>query len=354
MSRIVVAMSGGVDSSTVAGLLVEQGHEVIGVHMKLHDAPATAQPGRCCGYDDALDARKVADHLGMPFYVLDLREAFKRSVIDGFVAAYREGRTPNPCVACNGVLKFDVLISRARALGASHLATGHYAQILPGPKLCAAVDDDKDQSYFLFPVAPEALERLMFPLGGLTKPEVRQHAARLGLPVAEKAESMDVCFLPDGDHAALVAASTPEDGSGEIVDDEGRVVGRHDGYWRYTVGQRRGLAVALGFPAYVVRIEPDTKRVVVASESALWHDRLTATGFAWIRPPALGEALTVRLRHRGPLVPANVEVEGGVAQIALLEPARAITAGQATVVYAGNEVLGGGWVQSESVRRASA
>ena len=194
--RVVAAMSGGVDSSVVAGLLVEQGHEVIGIHMKLHQVQE-GEAGHCCGLDDALDARRVADRLGIPFYVLDLTEAFRKAVMDDFAAEYLAGRTPNPCVRCNGVLKFRVLLARAKALGASHLATGHYAQIGEDGGLMCAVDTDKDQSYFLFPVTRSALCQSLFPLGGLTKPEVRAHAARMGLLVANKAESQEVCFIPD-------------------------------------------------------------------------------------------------------------------------------------------------------------
>lgn len=344
--RIVVAMSGGVDSATVAGLLHEQGHEVVGVHMKLHDAPGSAGSNRCCGYDDALDARTVASHLGIPFYVLNLREAFQKAVIDDFVGAYKEGRTPNPCVQCNGVLKFQVLLARARALGASHLATGHYARLEQG-RLLAASDATKDQSYFLYPMRSEALAQVLFPLGHLTKSEVRAEAARLGLPVAEKPESMDVCFLPEGDHGALVAAHHPEvDASGDVVDTEGRVVGHHEGYWRFTIGQRRGLRISLGFPAYVVGIEPATRRVVVADEGALWHRGLVAEGCTWLEAPQAEEAVSVRTRHRGPRVPGRVVIEGDVAHVHLHEPTRAIAPGQAAVVYRGEQVLGGGTIRT--------
>lgn len=344
--RVVVAMSGGVDSSTVAGLLHEQGHEVVGVHLKLHDAaPGAAGSKTCCGDVDAADARRVAAHLGVPFYVLDWREAFRRAVIDTFVGAYRDGRTPNPCVACNGVLKFQLLLARAQALGAEALATGHYARVEDG-RLLAAVDAAKDQSYFLFPLAREALARVRFPLGGLTKPEVRAHAARLGLPVAEKPESMDVCFVPDGDHASRVAAAFPDvDPAGELVDERGVVLGHHDAYWRFTVGQRRGLQLALGYPAYVTAIDPVTRRVTVAPEAALAHEGLEADGWAWLDAPAPGEVVGVRIRHRGPRVPAVVTDEGeGRVRVRFAEPARAVTPGQAAVAYRGDQVLGGGFV----------
>jgi len=340
--RVVVAMSGGVDSSVAAALLVEEGHEVVGVHLALHEGASTGGEGHCCGLDDALDARRVAGMLGIPFYVMNLRQAFREAVLDPFVAAWRAGLTPNPCVACNGVLKFDVLLHRARALGAELLATGHYARVAGG-RLYAATALEKDQSYFLYPVRRDALERVRFPLGGMTKPEVRAHAARLGLPTAEKAESMDVCFLPDGDHATLVGAGAG-DGSGLIVDEAGRELGRHDGYWRYTVGQRRGVGVAAGTPVYVLRVEPDTRRVVVGPEAALLEQGLEAAGVNWIRRPEPGEDLAVRIRHRGALIPCAIEAESPL-RLRFAAPARAVAPGQAAVVYAGDEVLGGGTIR---------
>lgn len=348
--RVVVAMSGGVDSAVAAGLLVEQGHEVIGVHMKLHDSPEPAPDAgdskTCCGLDDALDARRVASLLGIPFYVMDLRAAFQEAVIDTFAAAYKAGATPNPCVHCNGVLKFDLLLRRARALGAEGLATGHYARIGANGGLRMAVDPQKDQSYFLFPILPEALRRTHFPLGDLNKTEVRAHAARLGLPVAEKRESQDVCFLPTGDHAGLVRKVYPDlDGAGEIVDEDGRVLGRHDGYYRFTVGQRRGLAVAAGHPVYVLRVEPDTHRVVVGPDERLVSQGLRAAGINWYRRPAPDETVHARIRHRGALLPATLDLEEDSATVRFRAPARAVTPGQAVVFYQNDEVLGGGWIR---------
>lgn len=350
--RIVVAMSGGVDSSVAAALLVEQGHEVIGVHMKLHDAPLPETGGKtCCGLDDALDARRVASQLGIPYYVLDLRQAFEAAVLTPFVDAYRRGETPSPCVACNGVLKFDVLFKRARALGADALATGHYARVDDQGGLRVAADPDKDQSYFLFPVSREALRAVRFPLGGMSKPEVRAQAARLGLATAAKPESQDVCFLPDHDHARLVAARHPEDdGAGEIVDQSGAVLGRHDGYWRYTVGQRRGLGVATGAPIYVLRVEPETRRVVVGPDAALLEQGLLARGTCWFRRPDPGETVLARIRHRGALIPASVEAEDDRMTLRFRAPARAVAPGQAVVLYQGDEVLGGGWIRRPIAR----
>lgn len=356
--RVVAAMSGGVDSSVVAALLQEQGHEVIGVHMKLHDAPAFA-PGaagdgkHCCGLDDSLDARRVADRLGIPFYVMDLRREFQRAVMDYFAETYAQGATPNPCIQCNGVLKFRVLLQRARALGASHLATGHYARISAEHGLMAAADKDKDQSYFLFPVTTKALERTLFPLGDLSKPEVRDIARRLGLVTAEKPESQEVCFIPDDDHTRFVRehrGGEALEGAGDIVDESGAVLGQHDGYWRYTIGQRRGLGVAVGHPVYVLDIRPDTRQVVVGPGDRLLRREITATGVNWFRDPRPGEAITARIRHRGALHPCEI-VSREPLVLSLTSPARAVAPGQAVVVYAGDEVIGGGWIQRRTRRR---
>lgn len=345
--KVVVAMSGGVDSSVAAALLVEQGHEVVGVHMRLHDA-SPGVPGRCCGVDDALDARQVADRLGIPFYVLNLRDAFRKAVMDDLADTYLAGRTPNPCIQCNGVLKFRVLLARAMQLGASHLATGHYARVhegADGPVLARAVDPEKDQSYFLFPMRKQALERTLFPLGGMHKAEVREHAARWGLVTAEKAESQEICFVPDGDHGGFIERHRPGvDGSGDIVDETGRVLGRHDGYFRYTVGQRRGLGVALGEPAYVLRVEPESRRVVVSTGAhRLAHHGLIASRGNWFDRPPADRVVHARVRHRGRLVPCTVG-EGDPFEVRFLEPERAVAPGQAVVLYDGDRVLGGGWI----------
>ena len=348
--RVVAAMSGGVDSSVVAGLLTEQGHDVIGVHMKLHDQPvraAGAAPDKhCCGLDDALDARRVAERLGIPFFVMDLQQAFQKAVMDDFVRTYRAGATPNPCIQCNGVLKFQVLLQRARALGASHLATGHYARVLPGGGLGVAADPEKDQSYFLFPVTREALRATLFPLGGMTKPEVRAHARRLDLVTAGKPESQEVCFIPDDDHARFVREASADDGAGEIVHEDGRVLGAHDGYWRFTIGQRRGLNVAVGAPVYVLDIDPQTRRVTVGPPGALAHTRVVARGMNWFSRPAAGAVLSARIRHRGRLRPCTLHDTGdGAAEVRFLEPVTAAARGQAVVVYDAEEVVAGGWIE---------
>ena len=342
--RVVAAMSGGVDSSVVAALLLEQGHEVIGVHMKLHEVEE-GEAGHCCGLDDAMDARMVADTLGIPFYVMDLREAFKRAVMDDFTENYRAGRTPNPCIRCNGVLKFRVLLQRAKALGASHLATGHYAKVTPDGRLFRAVDHRKDQSYFLFPAKREAFQQTLFPLGGMTKPEVREHAERFGLVTSSKPESQEVCFIPDDDHTRFIKEQQPDlDGAGEIVDESGTVLGQHDGYFRYTIGQRRGLGVAVGYPLYVLRINPVTRQVVVGPSERLQEQGLVASGMNWFRTPESVEDIHVRIRHNGGLMPATVS---GVDPITVhfKAPARAVAPGQGVVLYSGDEVVGGGWIE---------
>jgi tRNA-specific 2-thiouridylase len=353
--RVVAAMSGGVDSSVAAARLVRQGHEVIGVHMRLHDRSDTAvsTPGRCCGYDDALDARRVADALDIPFYVFNLREAFGRAVMDDLADTYLAGRTPNPCIRCNGVLKFRVLLTRARELGATHLATGHYARVLPGPALGVAAEPDKDQSYFLFQIRPEALERTLFPLGDLSKAQVRDEARALGLPVADKPESQEVCFLPDGDHAAFVRERHPDvPAAGDVVLEDGTVVGQHDAFSRFTVGQRRGVGVALGQPAWVLRVEPDTRRVVLTTDpDRLGAPGLLANGASWLEVPTADRPVQVRIRHRGRRAPARVEVDGTSFRVVFDDPQRAIAPGQAAVVYDGEQVLGGGWIR-RALRRS--
>ena len=341
--RVVAAMSGGVDSSVVAALLLEQGHEVIGVHMKLHDVEE-GQAGHCCGLDDAMDARMVADTLGIPFYVMDLREAFKKAVMADFAESYRAGRTPNPCIRCNGVLKFQVLLQRAKALGASHLATGHYAKVTPEGRLFRAVDHRKDQTYFLFPATRNAFQQTLFPLGGMTKAEVREHAERFGLVTSSKPESQEVCFIPDDDHTRFVKEYYEEiDGAGDIVDEDGHVLGQHDGYFRYTIGQRRGLGVALGYPVYVLKINPTTRQVVVGPAERLQEQGLQASGMNWFRRPKPKEEVLVRIRHNGGLIPATFSGDDPIT-VRFQAPARAIAPGQGVVLYSGDEVLGGGWI----------
>ncbi len=347
--RVVAAMSGGVDSSVVAGLLVEQGHEVIGVHMKLHDAPSHPSVGakRCCGVSDVLDCQQVADRLGIPFYVMDLREAFKRAVMDNFADTYLRGGTPNPCIQCNGVLKFQVLLQRAKALGATHLATGHYARITDDHALRMSADRNKDQTYFLFPVKKQALAQTLFPLGELTKADVREQARRMGMVTAEKPESQEICFIPDDDHTRFVRDHRPgAEGAGNIIDQSGNVVGTHDGYWRFTIGQRRGLGVALGHPVYVLSVDAQTHDVVVGPNEALNHAFLRATGPNWYRLPQPGEQLQARIRHRGDLLSCQV-VEASEEGLVLRFPqmARAAARGQAVALYDDEVMVGGAWIR---------
>jgi len=330
-----------------AALLHEQGHEVIGIHMKLHGQSATGPNSekRCCGLTDAFDARAVAERLKIPFYIMDLQEEFRSAVMDYFAAEYLAGRTPNPCIQCNGVLKFDLLLKRTAALGASHLATGHYARVEDGG-LAVARDPDKDQTYFLFPVRSEALPRVLFPLGNLTKAEVREEARRLGLATAEKPESQEICFVPRDDHASFIRRFRPDaQGAGPIVHMDGRELGSHDGYWRFTVGQRRGLGIALGEPVYVISVNASTHTVVVGPNEALQHHELWATGMNWFRNPVDCDNLCARIRHRGALIPCDLEIQEGGALVRFRGPARAAAPGQAVVLYDGERVVGGGWIQ---------
>ncbi len=347
--RVVVAMSGGVDSSVAAALLVEQGCEVIGVTMRLAGAGS-----RCCSLEDADDARRVAERLGIPFYVANWAERFRAEVIEPFADAYLAGRTPIPCVACNRRFKFHHLLARAEALGAHRVATGHYARIARDPdtgscRLLRARDEGKDQSYFLFDLAPEQLARIEFPLGELRKSEVRARARALGLATAEKPESQEICFVPDGDYAAVVAALRPDrlPGEGEIVDRAGRVLGRHAGVQHFTVGQRRGLGLSAQRRLYVTALDAARNRVVVGAEEELAATGAALEGVSWVggRPPGSSLRVRVRVRYRHDGAPATVTP--GPAQRAEArfdQPVRAVAPGQAAVFYAGDEVLGGGWI----------
>jgi tRNA-uridine 2-sulfurtransferase len=353
-----MAMSGGVDSSVAAALLVEQGFDVVGVHMRLHGA-VRGLSGGCCGMSEAVDAAKVADVLGIPFCVLDLRADFSTAVVSTFVRTYQAGRTPSPCIPCNRVLKFRVLLARAQTIGARFVATGHYARRAGQPPfLHSARDTAKDQSYFLFSLDPTCLSSVLLPLGDLSKTDVRRIAGRLRLPVAQKQESQEICFIPDNDHASFIRDHLEEEGesfdpSGPIVDEAGQELGRHDAYYRFTVGQRRGLGVALGQPCYVVAIHPESATVVVGPESSLYRSSFEIDGESWFQRPKPGVPVLVRLRHRAALVAGKV-IDGLSTSIVLDTPARAITPGQAAVVYEmpvgdqepeeGYKLLGGGWI----------
>ena len=346
--RVVVAMSGGVDSSAAAALLLEQGHEVLGITLRVWSYEGAARCGSCCSPDDIDDARAVASTLGIPFYVADAEELFKHRVVQPFVQSYLDGKTPVPCVACNRDVKFDFLLSRARALGA-RLATGHYARIDRSGgthRLLRAADPSKDQSYFLFTLGREALSQLEFPVGGLTKAEVRAIAQRQRLPTSEKPESMEICFVPDGDYAGFVERVAGPQPEGSVVDERGAVLARHGGIHRFTVGQRRGLGVAAADPLYVQRIDAGSGAVVVGPASGLERSEFTVLQPSWVQgTPSPDERVRVRIRHRHAGTPARVvSADRTRLTVRTEEPVRAVTPGQAAVFYRDDEVLGGGWI----------
>jgi tRNA-uridine 2-sulfurtransferase len=358
--RIVVAMSGGVDSSVTAALLVEQGFDVVGITLQLYDhGAAAAKKGACCAGQDIHDAARVAERLGIPHYVLDYESRFRRDVIDDFADAYARGETPIPCVRCNQTMKFRDLLATARDLGADALATGHYVRRVDGaggPELHRAADDSRDQSYFLFATTRAQLAFLHFPLGGMAKDETRALARRFDLPVAAKPDSQDICFVPTGDYAALVAKLRPGAAEpGEIVDVAGHVLGAHAGVIHFTIGQRKGLGVSADEPLYVVRLDPETRRVVVGPRAALGTQRVTLAGVNWLGevPPTDGLAVRVKLRSAQSPVAARVVLDGsGGGAVVLDEPAFGVAPGQACVVYDDTRVLGGGWIRRDSAGTA--
>ncbi|MDR7483479.1 MAG: tRNA 2-thiouridine(34) synthase MnmA [Armatimonadota bacterium] len=357
MARIAVAMSGGVDSAVAAALLVREGHEVIGLTMNLWPtwlSEPDAGHRTCCGVTAVEDARAAARALGIRHYVLNLREAFERAVIDYFCDEYARGRTPNPCVACNQEIKFRVLLETVDGLGCAALATGHYARVARDPAsgryvLLRAADPAKDQSYVLYGLTQDQLARVRFPVGDYTKPAIRALAREAGLPVADKPDSQEICFIPAGHYGDLVAARRPDAvRPGPIVDLAGRTVGTHRGIARYTVGQRRGLGVATGAPVYVLAVDAPGNRLVVGPAGALAWRGVRVGRVNWIVPPPLPSAVTARLRHAAADVPVTLAVQSdGTVDVWFTTPQRAAAPGQAVAFYEGIRVLGGGIIERE-------
>jgi len=346
VARVWVAMSGGVDSSTAAALLLEQGHDVTGVTMQIW--PSSDEDGGCCSVNAVRDARRVCDLLGIPHYALNYRDLFEREVVTPFAEEYARGRTPNPCVVCNDRLKFDDLLSKVTAQGADFLATGHYARIVESgegePRLARALDPGKDQSYFLYRLTSAQLRRVLFPVGELHKRDVRAFAERFALSVAQKPDSQETCFAPAGDYERVVAARRSEAFEpGEIVDSEGTVLGHHEGVGHFTVGQRRGIGIASAEPLYVTRIDAPAHRVVVGPRCDLAVTHVEAGEVIW-HPREREVHVTAAVRYRMPLVPAVARLDGARLNVEFADPLYGVAPGQAVVCYSGDVVLGGGTI----------
>jgi tRNA-uridine 2-sulfurtransferase len=360
---IAVAMSGGVDSSAVAALLKREGQPIVGMTMQLWNqrrlpelATETAS-GRCCSIDDVYDARYVSQYLGIPYYVVNFEDQFEQNVVRPFVDDYLQGRTPIPCTLCNNFIKFETFLEMAEGIGAEKIATGHYARVTYNPEtdryeLRRAVDATKDQTYFLLGLTQSQLAKTLFPLGHMLKTETRELAREAGLPVAEKQDSQEICFVPNGDYAAFIAAYAKEQNialpaaGGDIVTQSGEVVGQHAGFHNYTVGQRRGLGVAAPEPLYVIATEPAANRVTVGSPVDLLTTRLTIERMNWISiaEPTAPIRAQVRIRNRHVPAPATLTVREGLVTVDFDQPQRAVTPGQGAAVYDGDLVLGGGWI----------
>ena len=371
-SPIAVAMSGGVDSSTVAAMLVRQGRTVVGMTMQLWnqrrlpelavEGAAPSGSGRCCSLDDVYDARRVAEQIGIPYYVVNFERQFEEQVVKPFVEEYLAGRTPIPCTLCNNYIKFDRFLEMADSVGAHYMATGHYARVRFDAasgryQLLRAVDESKDQTYFLFGLTQAQLARTLFPLGGLNKPEVRDIARSMDLAVASKGDSQEICFVPNGDYAAFMDAYLKEKGvtvertSGEIVTTEGRTLGRHEGVHHFTVGQRKGLGIATGEPLYVIATDPASQRVTVGGNDDLQCSHFVAKEVNWIAIEGLAPGTTlpaeVKIRNKHAAAPATLcaTADADRVEVRFHHPQRAITPGQGAVFYDGEIVLGGGWIE---------
>ncbi|MEW6141775.1 MAG: tRNA 2-thiouridine(34) synthase MnmA [Chloroflexota bacterium] len=346
--RVVAAMSGGVDSSVAAALLKNSGYEVTGIYLRLWPGGTTAPGNRCCSDEALEDARRVCQAISIPFYVLNFEDEFRNYVVEYYTTESARGRTPNPCIVCNRHLKFGFLMSHAVALKADFLATGHYARITQnesGYHLLKGKHHDKDQSYVLYTLDQTSLARILFPLGEMTKAEVREIAQVKSLPVSDKPESQDLCFLyAESGYVPTGAGDTP----GEIVDTRGKILGKHRGIAHYTIGQRHGLNVTVGHPVYVIRIDAGVNRVIVGGERDLLHKRLIASQLSWVsgRPPQVPVSITAKIRYKSPEAPATLKVNGDTTEVTFNEPQRAITPGQAVVFYQGEEVLGGGAIET--------
>ncbi|GAB4244184.1 MAG: tRNA 2-thiouridine(34) synthase MnmA [Deltaproteobacteria bacterium] len=351
--RILAAMSGGVDSSVAALLLQREGWEVVGVSMDLYDYSAVTRDreGTCCSLDDLYDARRVCDRLGIPYYVLNLRDAFRREVIDPFIREYTAGRTPNPCILCNEHLKFRALLRKADELGAEGVATGHYAVIRREPdgrcRLFASPDPGKDQSYFLFSLDSVRLRRIRFPVGEMKKEQVRRVALEAGLPVYEKRESQDICFVTDDSYTRFLESRGIREDRGRFVDREGNFLGNHKGVLHYTVGQRKGLGIASKEPLYVVAIDAAKNEIVLGSDGDTFSEEavVAAPMFVAGGPPSGEFRATARVRYHHPGAPCAVAADGDRLRVRFDAPQRSVTPGQALVLYDGDEVLGGGWIE---------